>query len=232
MYTTRDVWQEMRLKSRCAGAETDVETTHGGPVASRSWIPIRRRNFLVKHRFQIRFALYPILLLALFLVGASLYLQNYLSEAIEFQLYLPHSRLENPWDEVAPALARVAGWGGGVFLAALALWGWSRFARLKRDLNRLTDWMAEVTRNESPGPPPPLVDDELTALARGLHEAAETFQQWDRDVEGKVRGFAQAVAKAQEAGQPISADGLNGIREVWAELSETLSAVRVDEGLS
>jgi hypothetical protein len=176
--------------------------------------------------------LYPIILLALFLVGASLYLRAYLQETLEFHLYLPHSRLQNPWDEVLPALARTGAWGGGAFLVALACWGWRRFGRLRRDLNRVADWMFGLDRQGGAGPALDLTDPEVKILGNGLHQAAESFETWDREVEVRARALADAVAalgSTDEAGRALR---LRETRAALQALGETLAAVGVDEGIS
>jgi HAMP domain-containing protein len=187
-----------------------------------------RRIFLVKQGFQARFALYPIFFFALFLFGAGLYLEAHLREALEFQLYLPHSRLENSWALVAPILAETGIWGGAGFIAALGMWGCARFVQLRADLNRLADWTTALAAGHAPEPPPAIRDAEVRALATALHRAAASFETWDRAVAGKVQSLS-AVVEVLERAEP--AEGLRAVREAWMDLQGSLAVVRVDEEL-
>ncbi len=194
-------------------------------------LPFRRRTFLVKHGFQVRFAVYPILFLAAFLLAAGVYLYDHLQEVLRLQLYLPHSRLQDPWQVVAPAVHRVAAWGGAAFLVALTLWVWGRFTRLRRDLERLADWLNGLCRGAAVAGPPALADREVGALAKGLWEASQAFDAW----EGKVRAQAETLVAAVErarggAGEPRAA--LKDVRKAWGELRDAVAAVRVEEDLS
>lgn len=189
----------------------------------------RRRIFLIKHGFQARFALYPIGFFVLFLAGAGLYLEAYLREALEFQLYLPHSRLENSWALVAPVLAETAIWGGAGFIAALATWGCVRFVRLRADLNRVADWTTGLAAGHAPEPPPAISDAEVRALGTALHRAAVSFEAWDGATSAKARSLIAAV-EALERAEP--AQRLGPVRTAWREFWDALGAVKIDEELS
>jgi hypothetical protein len=192
----------------------------------------RRRNFFIKHGFQTRFALYPLGFLALFLLGAGVYLRVNLEEILRFHLYLPHSRLENPWEEVLPVLARTVAWGGGAFLGALGLWGWRRFGRLRKDMNHVADWMNRLTCEEEVSSPPGMGDAEVRALAEALYTAAESFAAWDREIEGRARSFALAVADLNDAVSAGSTPELAAVRSAFQELRDTVARVKVNEELS
>ena len=192
----------------------------------------RRRNFFVKQGFQSRFALYPIAFFALFLLGAAIYLGAYLKETLEFHLYLPHSRLQNPWEEVLPVLSRTAAWGGGAFLVALACWGWRRFGRLRSDLNRVAGWMFGLTRGGEVEAPPDLRDREVETLGRGLHTAVESFASWDRTVDDRAQALTDRVAALGAADEAERAVHLGEVRSAFSKLWDVINAVCVNEELS
>lgn len=198
-------------------------------MAQRPRPAYRRRSFFVKQAFQSRFALYPVAFFAAFLLGAGVYLHGFLQELLQYHLYLPHSRLANPWDEVWPVLGRVAAWGGGAFLLVLTLWVWRRFTGLRTDLDRLSDWVAALDRGAPVVPPPALADSEVASLARGLHTAAASFEAWDRRVEEGASGVARAAEAAAETPTPAN---LEALRSQWAEVQQTLVRVRVHEEFS
>lgn len=192
----------------------------------------RRRNFFVKQWFQVGFALYPILFLAAFLVAGGFYLERHVRETLEFQLYLPHSSLANPWEVVGPAVLQVAGAGGAAFLVALAVWGWRRFARLHRDLEALAVWLGRVVGGEQGAALPLLCDFEVRSLGLGLEQAAVGFEAWDRDVQRCVDAL-RAALEAVESGTPQELPArLAQARDRWRALSGELSRVRVEEDLS
>lgn len=191
-------------------------------------LPFRRRTFLVKHAFQVRFAVYPLLLLAAFLLAAGVYLSDHLGQVLRLQLYLPHSRLGNPWEVVSPALYRVAVWGGGAFVLALAAWVWGRFSRLRRDLDRLAEWVAALAPGTPPGGLPALSDGEVRALGEALLHAARQFGAWEDAVRAAGQGLAQAAARAEREGW---AQGAARVRRAWSDLREAVGALRVEEDL-
>lgn len=191
-------------------------------------LPFRRRTFLVKHAFQVRFAVYPLLLLAAFLLAAGVYLSDHLGQVLRLQLYLPHSRLGNPWEVVWPALYRVAAWGGGSFLVALAVWVWGRFSRLRRDLDRLAEWVAALAPGTPPGGLPPLADGEVRALGEALLHAARQFDAWEDGVRAAGQGLAQAAGRAAEEGW---GEGAAQVRRAWSDVREAVEALRVEEDL-
>lgn len=194
-----------------------------------SRIPFRRRTFFVKGGFQLRFALYPVCLLLVFLLGAGFYLHSTLREMLQFQLYLPHSRLQNPWHEILPALIRVAAWGGAGFLAALTAWGWRRFARLRKSLDLLATWIGGLSR-AAPTPLPPLAEQEVSALGRSLLQAARAFESWDEEVASRSAALVAAVQALEGAEGAAAAAALGQARSAWRDLAGTLGTVRVDEG--
>lgn len=200
-------------------------------MANHKPLPFRRRTFLVKHGFQARFAVYPILFLAAFLLAAGLYLHAHLEEVLRLQLYMPHSRLQDTWELVAPAVHRVAGWGGGAFLVALTLWVWRRFARLRQDLERLADWVSGLGRGAAAAGPPALTDREVGALGKGLWDAAQAFDAWEAQVGLKAEALVAAVGRARDQGAdpPTS---LRDVRRAWGDVRDAVAAVRVEEDLS
>jgi len=197
-------------------------------MATGKPLPFRRRTFLIKHGFQIRFAVYPVVFLGLFLGLAGSYLFMHLQEVLRLQLYLPHSRLQDPWQVVAPAVGRVAAWGGAAFLAVLSAWVWARFARLRGDLERLADWLGGLARGVSPGQPPRLSDAEVRALGEGLQEAAQRFTAWDQDVTARGRALLDVI-------ESIGREGGSNPREILPavmEVREAISTVHLEEDLS
>lgn len=192
----------------------------------------RRRNFFVKQGFQLRFAFYPISFLAIFLLVSGFYLKTHLEELLRFQLYLPHSHLENPWDEVFPELIRVASWGGGVFLVVLAAWCWLRFSMLKASLERLADWAASVVGKVNDMPPPHLKETEAAKLAKDFYKANLAFREWDDCIALRVEDFIQSIEILENASKEERINQLPNIRNAWHELWNTTTEVRIDEGLS
>lgn len=192
--------------------------------------PFRRRIFLIKHGFQTRFALYPILFLAAFLGSAGVYLYRYLQDIFRFQLYLPHSHLENPWHEVQPVLAEVALWGGAAFLLVLSLWVWRRFGRLRRDLDNLADWLAAHARGEGTQHVPHYKDREVELLGQGLEKAVLGFEDWERRSEESLRALAEAARAVAEA--PADATRIAAVQRGCLDLERLLAEVEVDEALS
>ncbi len=186
-------------------------------------LPFRRRIYLVKHGFQMRFAAYPLVFLAGFLGASGVFLYRYLHERLRLQAYFSHSRLDNPWDLVAPAVGQVVVWGGTAFLVALAGWGWVRFRRLHRDLEAVSDWLADRTRLGDVADPPALDETEVRILAERLSEATRTFAAWEREAGEKA---ARAVSAAEAHG-PASAEATAALDALRAAVGR----VRVDEGL-
>lgn len=197
-------------------------------MAHHKPLPFRRRTFLVKYGFQVRFAVYPLLLLALFLLGAGVYLSDHLGLVLRLQLYLPHSRLGNPWEVVSPALYRVAAWGGGAFLLALAVWVWGRFGRLRRDLDRLAEWVAGLVPGAPPGGLPPLAEGEVRVLGEALLHAARQLDAWDNGVASAGEEFARAASRATQRGW---ADGAADVRRALSQLRQAVGSLRVEEDL-
>lgn len=191
-------------------------------------VPYRRRNLLVKLGFQLRFALWPIALFTLFLLASGHYLHGRLRDDLELSLYMPHSRLQNPWEVVGPAVWEVSAVGAAVFLVALAAWGWRRFSRLHADFERLALWAAPLARGREPDPLPLLRDGEVASLGRGLEQASHGFSAWDRELSLAVDGFADAAAAL--GGEP-SGEALGAVRERLSALGRTLDAYRVEEDL-
>lgn len=194
--------------------------------------PYRRRTFFVKHWFQTGFALYPVLFLCVFLLGGALYLHRDLRETLEFQLYQPHARLDNPWDVVGPAVLRVAAAGGGAFLLALAAWGWRRFARLHRDLDALSTWLGRVARDPAGEPLPPIAEPEVRGLGLDLERAARGFEAWDREVAARVGSLFSAAEGVRTVGPGELSAQVAPVRDAWRSLSAELSRMRVEEDLS
>jgi hypothetical protein len=188
-------------------------------------LPFRRRTFLVRRTFQVRFAAYPIAFLALFLALAGGYLYIHLREVLHLQVYLPHSRLQDPWQVLTPALGRVALWGGGALLVVLSGWVWIRFARLRRDLDQLTDWLNLLGREEAAGAPPRLRDPEVRALGERMGDAAGIFDAWRQGVAEKgtaLLGLTEPLARG-EGGDP------SALRRAIAAVCGAIAEVRLEE---
>ena len=194
-------------------------------------IPFRRRTFLVKQGFQLRWALYPLLILAVFLLAAGVYLDREVTGALRFELYRPHSRLENTWALVMPAVVRVVAVGGGAALVALGLWGvvWTR--RLRRELDALTAWMEKVAEGKGEIPPS-FREPEVRALAESLARAAEGFAEWDRDMARAWEALARELAAADPGAPDRLRAALPRIREAATRLHRVRSCLRIDEGVS
>ena len=198
-------------------------------------IPFRRRQFFIKQGFQVRFALYPLGFLTLFLLGAGVYLHWYLQGFLEFEMYLPHSRLQNPWDEIAPVLIEVVLWGGGAFLVALGLWVWRRFGALHRDLDRLADWLAAQARGQGEEAVPAITDREVRLLGEGLGTAVALMNDWDGRVRAGIAATRDAAAVLPDAGSANRASlarAVGEVRTAFDALGATVAEVGVDEGLS
>ncbi|MDF1551864.1 MAG: hypothetical protein P1P84_02325 [Deferrisomatales bacterium] len=198
-------------------------------------IPFRRRQFFIKRGFQSRFALYPLVFFSLFLLGAGIYLHWYLQGFLEFEMYLPHSRLQNPWEEIAPVLLEVVLWGGGAFLVALGLWAWRRFGTLHRDLDQLADWLAAHARGQGEATAPVITDHEVRALGQGLGAAVALFEDWDERVRAGIaaaRDAADVLPDAKSGDRAALARAVGGVRVAFDALGATVAEVAVDEGLS
>jgi hypothetical protein len=198
-------------------------------------IPFRRRQFFIKRGFQSRFALYPLVFFSLFLIGAGAYLYWYLQGFLEFEMYLPHSRLQNPWEEIAPVLTEVVLWGGGAFLAALGVWVWRRFSTLHRDLDRLADWLAAHARGQGEAAVPAIADPEVRVLGEGLGTAVAQLEDWDQRVRAGIVATRDTAVELPEVGpeEPAALAGaLVAVRGAVEALAATVAEVGVDEGLS
>lgn len=198
-------------------------------------IPFRRRQFLVKHGFQFRFAAYPLLFLSVFLLSAGGYLYWYLKDFLEFQLYLSHSQLNNPWDEIAPVLRDVVLWGGGALLAALGLWVWRRFGDLHRDLDCLAEWLTTHALGRTGAPLPAFADREMRSLGQALGAAVGALEAWDEQVEGAAAAVQRAVTRLPEAecgDRRALARALIDVHSAVDALAATVDRVSVNEELS
>lgn len=197
-------------------------------MATGNPLSFRRRTFLLKHEFQIRFALYPVVLLGVVLGLGYAYLYVHLQESFRLQMYLAHTRLHDPWQMVAPLIGPVAGWGGAVFLVSLSVWVCWRFAWLRGDLERLADWLGELGRGFFPCSPPPLHDREVRALGEGILAAAERFAEWERDVAGRGRSLIQLTQSwSQEEGRDPGE-----VRQAVEEVRAAVSALRLEEDVA
>ncbi len=194
-------------------------------------IPFRRRTFLVKQEFQLRWALYPLLILAVFLLAAGVYLDREVTGALRFELYRPHSRVENTWALVRPAVARVVAVGGGAALMVLGFWGAAWTRRLRRDLDALTKWMEEVAEGKG-GPPPSFREPEVRALAESLARAAEGFKGWDRDMTRSWEALARELGGADPGDLDRLRTALPRIQEAATRLHRVWGRLRIDEGVS
>ncbi len=193
-------------------------------------IPFRRRTFLVKQGFQLRWALYPLLILAVFLLVAGVYLDREVTDALRFELYRPHSRLENTWALVRPAVARVVAVGGGAALVVLGLWGVAWTRRLRRDLDALTAWMGNVAEGKA-GPPPSFREPEVRTLAEALARAAEGFAQWDREMARAWEVLAREL-ESVDVGDPHAVRAaLPAIQAAVGRLRDVAARLRIDEGV-
>ncbi len=193
--------------------------------------PYRRRTYLVKQGFQLRWAAYPIAILVLFLVVAGVYLHREVVEILRFELYRPHSRLENTWQVVGPAVTRVVAAGGAGALGLLLLWGVAWFRRLRRDLDALTLWAGDLADGRAPPGPARVSEPEVAALARSLDRGRAAVEAWERDVEAAWQRVARAVPDPDRADEAALRRAAPGIREAVAELRRVAGRLRIDEGL-
>lgn len=193
--------------------------------------PYRRRNFFIKHGFQLRFALYPLAFLSVFLMGGGLYAYRSLRSSLEFHLYLPHSRLNDPWELVLPVLVRVIAFGGGAFLLALGVWGWRRFSVLHADLGALAEWARLLARGGAVEPLPRLRDAEVHALGASLHRGASMLAGWDERLAAGAAAIADALAGLERPEELAPGEGLRQVREALQAFRDELSTVRIEEDL-
>jgi len=194
-------------------------------------LPRRRRTYLVKQGFQLRWAAYPIAILTLFLLAAGVYLHREVLDILRLELYRPHSRIENTWQVVGPAVTRVVVGGGAGALGLLLLWGAGWFRRLRRDLDALTLWTDEVADGPAPPGPARASEPEVAALARSLDRGRAVVEAWERDVEAAWQRVARAVPDPARADEAALRRAAPGIQEAVAELRRAVGRLRVDEGL-
>jgi len=185
-------------------------------------VPFRRRTFLVRQGFQLRWSLAPVAALLLFLAVAGLHVYREAAEALRFESYRPHSRVVSTWELVGPATLDAAAVGGAGALVFLGLWGVLWFRRLRRDLSAVAAWLED--RAERPGTPPPgLGDREIRLLAEGFERGARTLEAWEREM-----GAAwEALGAELDAAEPDP----EAVRSALGRIHRCLDRVRVDEGV-
>ena len=198
----------------------------------RGKLRFRRRIFLVKNRFQLQFALIPIVFFLLFLIGAAAYLYWFIDDTLNYFLFLPHCRLDNFWPEISPAIIHVAAAGGGAFLLVLALWSWRRFSRLKRDVHEVDLWAVGFKAEEGVRLMERVKDKEVRIIAERLVTAAEHFHKWEGELLARRQEFLAAAKELQNADDAHLIVGLADLRDKWRLLWDELNHVRIDERLS
>ncbi len=194
-------------------------------------LPYRRRTYLVKQGFQLRWAAYPIAILILFLLAAGLYLHREVLDILRLELYRPHSRLENTWQVVGPAVARVVVAGGSGALGLLLLWGLGWFRRLRRDLDALTRWADEAADGRAPPGPARVSEPEVAALARSLDRGRGVVDAWEHDVRQAWQRLAAAAPDPERADGAALGAAAPGIQRATADLRRAADRLRIDEGL-
>lgn len=205
---------------------------NGDTLAHANRQHFKRRVFLVKNRFQILFALVPLAFFLLFLAASGFYLYKFIRGTLNYYIYQPHSRVENIWSEVAPAIFNVAAVGGGVFLLLLALWVWRRHHVLKTDIALLDRWAAGFDEKEGHDVMKTLRDRELRLLGARLVKAADHFHRWDRGVNEAREEFIAEARRLEHTPDEGFIEELALLSDRWKKLTEELNRVRVDERLS
>ncbi|GAB4257197.1 MULTISPECIES: hypothetical protein [Deferrisoma] len=185
-------------------------------------IPFRRRTFLVKQGFQLRWSLAPVGALLVFLLVAGAHVYRGAEETLRFEAYRPHSRVKTTWELVGPPTLEAATLGGAAAAVVLGAWGLLWFRRLRRELAELASWLER--RAEEPGAEPPRFrDPEIQLLAEGLARGAAHWEAWHGELAAAWGRYREAVAAAE----PDPAI----VRDALSELRRTVARVRVDEGV-
>lgn len=192
----------------------------------------RRRIFLVKNRFQFRFALLPLAFFALFLLGAGVYLWWFIDDTLNYFIYMPHCRIDNVWPEVSPAIVNTALVGGGAFLASLMVWTFIKYRPLKRDIANLDAWTEDFDPATGRAAIATMRDQEMRLLAERLVEGAERFAKWERGAGASREEVFEAARKLREADDAHFVAGLAELRDKWRNLWDEVNRVRVDERFS
>lgn len=192
----------------------------------------KRRIFLVKNRFQTRFALFPLAFFLLFLIGAGGYLWWFINDTLNYYIYMPHCRIDNIWPEVSPAIVNTALVGGGAFLVALAAWTVSRYRPLKRDIAKVDEWSARFDPALGDALKAGIKDHEVRLLAARLVKAAERFEGWEKAT-GEARAeFLAAARKLEGLPDAEFIAGVAELRDKWRNLWDEVNHVRIDERFS
>jgi hypothetical protein len=199
---------------------------HTGPP------PLRRRVFLIKHRFQFLFAVYPILFLLLFLVCGGIYLYFDISEILNYYKYSPHSTVDNLWFEISPSILKLAGVGGGVFLFVLALWVWLRFKRLKDDIILLSSWAIGFDGKDTESVITSLKEKEVKLLGEKLVCAALVFDGFDGEIATARGEFFTEVNRLKDLPDEELPMGIITLEDKYRILRDKINTIRIDEGLS
>lgn len=192
----------------------------------------QRRVFLVKNRFQVHFALFPIIFFVLFLLGGGAYLYWFIDETLNYYIYLPHCRLDNIWSEVAPAIGHVAAVGGGAFLLVLGLWTWRRYAGLRKDIARMEEWTATFDPKTADAFRAALDDREMQLMGLRFCEAAHRFDFWGAEVERLRVDFYQAARELRNTDDEHLIPALAELNLKWRNLWDEVNRVRIDERFS
>lgn len=207
--------------------------SHGHSHTTHHGLPrFRRRIFLVKNRFQFRFALLPIGFFTLFLLGAGVYLWWFINDTLNYFIYMPHCRIDNIWPEVSPAIVNTALVGGGAFLASLMAWTFVKYRPLKKDIANLDEWTATFDPATGKAAAAAMKDQEMRLLAERLVEGAEHFSRWEGEASASREEFMSAARKLLDADDAHFIAGLAELRDKWRNLWDEVNRVRVDERFS
>lgn len=208
----------------------ETDGVKAGPHSKRP--PFQRRIFLIKHRFQMLFVLYPLLFFTVFLLGSSYYLYSYIGDTLDYFMYLPHCRLDNMWPEITPGIINVVAVGGSSFLVFLGLWLWRKYHNLKTDIGKLEEWTAGFDAETGAALHDSLKEKEIRLLSRRLSEASQRFGQWEGEVEKRRAEFLESARKLEKADDAEFITLLADLRDKWRKLWDEVNHVRIDERLS
>ena len=201
----------------------------GGPPGKPA---LRRRVFLIKHRFQLLFAFYPLLFFALFLLAGGVYLYDFIDETLSYYLYLPHCRADNIWPEISPAVLNVGLFGGAGFACVLGLWVWRKYARMRNDIAALEKWGQTFDPADANQLTGSLKEREVRALAHKLADAAERYADWEERIGARKEDFLKEAETLLAAPDDEFMAGVAVMRDKWLILWDEINHVRVDEGLT
>lgn len=191
-----------------------------------------RRTYLIKQRFQLPFAFYPIFFFGLFIVCAGFYLHGHLVEILEYYIYSSHNDLENVWSEVRPEVFKVAITGGTFFVVVMGLWVGRHFSVLKSDLRALGGWLGRGRLEAEHDQLYALKDFEVRALGEKLYLASEGFEAWEREAQVLQEKLSKAAHETAQAPEEEFLEKLSALRRNWRWHWDKLGEIKVDEELS